>query len=81
MYVEDEVLRNWLRLMNLGIDNLSSAEHRYLDDHAKYVEELVIDGAEPNARWVRECRDHWVARYQNHRQEYPFFKPAGTAGN
>ena len=77
MYVEDKILRRWLRLMNdCGIDNLTSMEHKYLDDHAKYVEELVIDGAEPNSRWVRESRDHWVALYQVKRHENPFF---GTA--
>ena len=77
MYVEDEVLRNWLQLMNdCGIDNLTSEEHRYLDDHAKYVEELAIVGQEPNARWVRESRDHWVAHYQNQRHRNPFFRTA-----
>jgi len=73
--VEDEVLRNWLQLMNdCGIDNLSSAEHEYLDANVKYVEGLNIVGQEPNATWVKECRDHWVAHYQNQRSRNPFFR-------
>ncbi len=77
MYVEDEVLRNWLQLMNdCGIENLTSEEHEFLDRHAKYVQEFVIEGEEPNAGWVRKSRDHWVALYQIKRHENPFF---GTA--
>jgi hypothetical protein len=77
MYVEDEVLRNWLQLMNdCGIENLTSGEHEYLDANVKYVEEFVIEGEEPNARWVRESRDHWVAYYQVKRSQHPFFKTA-----
>ncbi len=74
MYVDDEILKRWLRLMNdCGIENLTSEEHQFLDNHVDYVEELVIDGLEPNATWVRESRDHWLAYYQGKRHQNPFF--------
>jgi hypothetical protein len=74
MYVEDRILKDWLWLMsNAGIDNLTSREHEFLDCHAKYVQEFIIEGAEPNATWLKECRDHWVALYQIKRHENPFF--------
>jgi hypothetical protein len=77
MYVEDKILRDWLRLMNdAGIENLTSEEHEFLDRHAKYVQGCQIGGEEPNARWVRESRDHWVCHYLNQRHRNPFFRTA-----
>jgi hypothetical protein len=74
MFVEDQILKNWLVLMNLGIDSLTSQEHRYLDANFDYVQGCQIGGEEPNARWVRESRDHWVAYYQVKRSRNPFFR-------